>query len=152
MVHILKYSTCSPEETKKLGKAFSQFLKEGDIVTLDGDLGAGKTVFVQGVAEGLEVDDYVSSPTFTIMNVYEGKITIFHFDAYRIGDPEEMTAIGFEEFIYSGGVSLIEWGKIVSPLLPENIIAVEIRRSDTNPDKRDILISFHDSRKNIRIL
>lgn len=142
----LKYLTRSPEETQQLGKVFSDKLKKGDIVTLDGDLGAGKTVFVQGIAKGLEFEDYVNSPTFTIMNVYEGKMKIFHFDAYRIEEPEEMTAIGFEEFLYSDGVSLIEWGNLIRSLLPENVIAVNIERDPGDDHARNIDISFYDNR------
>ena len=99
--------TNSPQETKELGKKMAERAKPGDVFTLVGDLGVGKTVFTQGIAEGLGIDEPVNSPTFTIVQEYEsGRMPFYHFDVYRIGDPEEMDEIGFDDYIY-GDLSLI---------------------------------------------
>ncbi len=119
--------TWSDRETFELGKRMGTMARPGQVYTLTGDLGVGKTVFTQGFAEGLGVRDYVNSPTFTILQVYEdGRLPLYHFDVYRIADPEEMEEIGFEEYIYSDGVSIIEWANLIEEILPEDRIGVEI--------------------------
>ena len=119
--------TNSPQETKELGKKLAERAKPGDVFTLVGDLGVGKTVFTQGIAEGLGIDEPVNSPTFTIVQEYEsGRIPFYHFDVYRIGDPEEMDEIGFDDYIYGQGVCLIEWAGRVAGLLPEHIQVIRI--------------------------
>ena len=105
----------------------------GQAYCLDGDLGAGKTVFTQGFAAGLGIEGPVSSPTFTILQIYEeGRLPLYHFDVYRIGDVEEMDEIGYEEYVYGEGVSLIEWACLIEEILPENRIQIRITR---DPEK-----------------
>lgn len=136
------FETFFPEETFELGKKLSENIKAGSIVTLSGDLGTGKTVFAQGFAKGLGIDEPVNSPTFTIVQVYnEGKIPLYHFDVYRIADTEEMYEIGYEEYFYGEGVCLIEWAELIEDILPDNIIRVRIDKSpDNGTDYRKITI------------
>ena len=102
----------SPEETLELGRKMGREAKPGDVYTLIGDLGVGKTVFTQGIAEGLEIEESICSPTFTIVQVYEdGRMPFYHFDVYRIGDIEEMDEIGYEDYFYGEGLCMIEWAK-----------------------------------------
>ena len=119
----------SYEETRELGKSFGERAVPGQIICLDGDLGAGKTVFAQGFAKGLGVETPVTSPTFTILQVYKtGRIPMYHFDVYRIEEPEEMEAIGYEEFFYGDGVCLVEWADNIDELIPPEAIRVRISR------------------------
>lgn len=112
--------TNNAKETFELGVQIGQKAKAGDVYTLVGDLGVGKTVFTQGMAKGLEIDEPISSPTFTIVQVYdEGRLPFYHFDVYRIGDVEEMEEIGYEDYIYGQGVSLIEWSNLIEEILPK---------------------------------
>ena len=123
------YETYSPEETHALGKRLGAEAKPGDVYTLVGDLGVGKTVFTQGIAEGLGITEPVSSPTFTIVQVYEeGRLPFYHFDVYRIGDVEEMEEIGYEDYIYGEGVCLIEWADLIREILPEHYTEVKIEK------------------------
>lgn len=118
-----------PEETFAIGEEMAGRSKAGDIILLNGDLGAGKTVFTKGFARGLGIGEPVSSPTFTIMQIYEeGRIPLYHFDVYRIADLEEMDEIGYEDYFYGGGVCLIEWAQLVEELLPENVTEVVIEK------------------------
>lgn len=104
--------------------------RPGDVYTLVGDLGVGKTVFTQGLAAGLEVAEPVNSPTFTIMQVYEeGRLPFYHFDVYRIGDAEEMEEIGYEDYFYGKGVCLIEWADLIEELLPEHYTEIKIEKN-----------------------
>ncbi len=117
------------KETYNLGYRFGKHAKAGQVFTLTGDLGVGKTVFTKGLAAGLGIIEPVSSPTFTIVQVYEeGRLPFYHFDVYRIGDAEEMDEIGFEDYIYSGGVSLIEWADLIEELLPKHYTEVKIEK------------------------
>ena len=136
------FESHSPEETFELGRRLGRKAVKGQIYTLDGDLGAGKTVFAQGFAAGLGIEDHVSSPTFTILQVYDGgRLNLYHFDAYRIADPEEMEEIGFEEYLDGDGVCLIEWACLVEDLLPADIIRVVIDRdNDRGFDYRSIRV------------
>ena len=112
--------TRSPEETFALGEKMGLQAEPGEILTLKGDLGTGKTVFTQGFARGLGIEEPVSSPTFTIVQVYEdGRLPFYHFDVYRIGDVEEMEEIGYEDYFYGGGVTMIEWANLIEEILPE---------------------------------
>lgn len=121
--------TRSPEETFALGEKLGREAKPGQIYTLNGDLGTGKTVFTQGFASGLGITEPVNSPTFTILQVYEeGRMPFYHFDVYRIGDVEEMDEIGYEDCFYGEGVCLIEWAELIEEILPENVIAVTIEK------------------------
>ena len=125
--------TTNAEETFKLGAKIGEQAKPGEIYTLNGDLGVGKTVFTQGVAKGLHIEEPVNSPTFTIVQVYEeGRMPFYHFDVYRIGDIEEMEEIGYDDYFFGNGVCLIEWAELIQELLPEQIISVTIEK---NPEK-----------------
>ncbi len=132
--------TDSDEETLLAGEEFSKTLKEGDVVALNGDLGAGKTVFVKGIAKGLHISDIITSPTFTILREYKGSLPLYHFDVYRISDPDEMFEIGFSEYLDGSGVSVIEWAEKVEELLPERSVEVLIKKTGNN--RREIII--HD--------
>ena len=127
------YETWSREETFALGKKYGEQARSGQVWALAGDLGTGKTVFTKGFASGLGVDEDVSSPTFTILQVYEsGRLPLYHFDVYRIGDPEEMYEIGIEEYFYGQGVCLVEWAGMIEELLPEGLIRVCLEK---DPEK-----------------
>ena len=137
----MKYETNSPEETKKLAENFAKSLAPGAVVTLDGDLGTGKTAFVQGMALGLGISDYINSPTFTIINCYEGRIPLYHFDVYRICDCDEMYEIGYEEYINSDGICVIEWSELIAEILPPERYAVRIFKDlERGEDFRKIII------------
>jgi len=121
--------TRSAEETYQLGVEIGKKAKAGQTYTLVGDLGVGKTVFTQGLAKGLEIEEPISSPTFTIVQVYdEGRIPFYHFDVYRIGDISEMDEIGFEDYVYGEGVSLIEWANLIEEILPEERVEIVIEK------------------------
>lgn len=123
------FETYSPEETYALGKEWGVRAKAGQIYTLDGDLGTGKTVFTQGFAAGVGVQGPVNSPTFTILQEYEdGRIPFYHFDVYRIMDPDEMYEIGFEDYFFGNGVCLIEWAGIIEELIPESAQHIKIQK------------------------
>ena len=124
--------TRSPEETFELGKKIGEAAKPGQGYTLNGDLGVGKTVFTQGVAAGLGITEPVSSPTFTIVQVYEeGRLPFYHFDVYRIGDIEEMEEIGYDDYFFGEGICLIEWAELIRDILPEKRIEVTIEKDLT---------------------
>ena len=123
------YETFSAAETHALGKKIGETAEPGDVYTLVGDLGVGKTVFTQGIADGLGITEPVSSPTFTIVQVYEeGRIPFYHFDVYRIGDIEEMDEIGYEDCFYGEGVCLIEWSQLIPEILPEQVVRIRIEK------------------------
>lgn len=125
---MIKESFC-PEETYALGKSLGEAAKPGDVICLNGDLGVGKTVFTQGFAAGLEITEAVNSPTFTIVQQYDdGRLPLYHFDVYRIGDVSEMDEIGYEDCFYGEGVCLIEWSNLIEEILPEHVIAVTIEK------------------------
>ena len=121
--------TYSPEETFAIGKSLGEQAVPGQVICLDGDLGVGKTVFTQGFGEGLGIDGPLHSPNFTIVQVYEeGRLPLYHFDVYRIGDVEEMDEIGYEEYFYGEGVALIEWSTLIEEIIPETAIHVTIEK------------------------
>lgn len=121
------------QDTFALGEKIGNGAKAGQVYSLVGDLGVGKTVFTQGVAAGLEITESVNSPTFTILQIYEGgRLPFYHFDVYRIGDPEEMDEIGCEEFFYGEGVCLVEWADLIREILPPSYIEVKIEK---DPEK-----------------
>ena len=122
--------TRSADETYQLGVDIGKTAKKGQVYTLVGDLGVGKTVFTQGLAKGLEIQEPISSPTFTIVQVYEeGRLPFYHFDVYRIGDISEMDEIGYEDYVYGEGVSLIEWANLIEEILPEERISIIIEKN-----------------------
>lgn len=134
--------TNSPEETYALGKELGRQAKAGEIYCLDGDLGVGKTVFTQGFAAGLGIEEPVNSPTFTIVQQYdEGRLPLYHFDVYRIGDVSEMEEIGYEDCFYGKGVCLIEWSQLIPEILPEQVIRIRIEKDlDCGFDYRRIQV------------
>lgn len=131
------------EDTFALGKRLGENAKPGDVYTLVGDLGVGKTVFTQGLAEGLGIGEPVSSPTFTIVQVYEeGRLPLYHFDVYRIGDVSEMDEIGYEDYFYGEGVCLIEWADLITEILPERYTRICIEKDlDKGFDYRKITVT-----------
>ena len=121
--------TENPEETFALGQKIGRAATPGQVYTLTGDLGVGKTVFTQGVASGLGITEPVNSPTFTIVQVYEeGRLPFYHFDVYRIGDIEEMEEIGYDDYFFGGGICLIEWAELIEEILPEDRISITIEK------------------------
>ena len=121
--------TENPEETFALGQKIGRAATPGQVYTMTGDLGVGKTVFTQGVASGLGITEPVNSPTFTIVQVYEeGRLPFYHFDVYRIGDIEEMEEIGYDDYFFGEGICLIEWAELIKEILPENRISITIEK------------------------
>ena len=134
--------TNSSKETYDCGYRMGQEAKQGQIICLEGELGVGKTVFTQGFEDGLGVDEPICSPTFTIIQEYtQGRLPLYHFDVYRLGSCEEMDEIGYEEYFYSDGVCLVEWGNLFPELFPENTTYVRIEKNlDKGFDYRTITI------------
>ena len=127
-------------ETEELGAALAKHLHAGDVIAYLGDLGAGKTAFTRGLARGLGCTARVTSPTFTIVNEYEGTLPLFHFDMYRLGDAEELFDIGWDEYLARGGVCAVEWSERVRSEIPADAVTVTIRRCEENEDWRRITI------------
>ncbi len=134
--------TSSPEETFEVGRKIGQTAKPGEIYTLNGDLGVGKTVFTQGVAAGLGITEHINSPTFTIVQVYEsGRLPFYHFDVYRIGDVEEMDEIGYEDYFFGNGLCIVEWAERIKELIPAEAKQITIEKNlEKGFDYRRILI------------
>lgn len=129
MSSITMIETYSAEETAELGRRMGLEAKPGEVYTLVGDLGVGKTVFTQGIALGLGITEAISSPTFTIVQVYEeGRMPFYHFDVYRIGDIEEMDEIGYEDYFYGEGLTMIEWANLIEEILPEKRKEITIEK------------------------
>ena len=129
------YETFSPEETRALGKSLGLEASPGDIVCLNGDLGTGKTVLTKGFAEGLDIQDDVVSPTFTIIREYtDGRLPLYHFDVYRIGDIDEMDELGYEEYFFGEGVTLIEWSNLIAELIPNRALRILIEKDPAKGD------------------
>lgn len=135
--------TRSAKETYQLGVEIGEKASEGQVYTMVGDLGVGKTVFTQGMAVGLGISEPINSPTFTIVQVYdEGRLPFYHFDVYRIGDISEMDEIGFDDYVYGDGVSLIEWANLIEEILPEQRIEIRIEKDlEQGFDYRKITIA-----------
>ena len=133
----MTYITNSPAETEALGERLAARLSPGAVVAYTGDLGAGKTAFTRGLARGLGITDPVTSPTFTIVNEYEGgHIPLFHFDMYRLGSSEELYDIGWEDYLSRGGVCAVEWSEIVTDALEPDTVRVDLRRGDAEDQRR----------------
>ncbi|WFD10009.1 tRNA (adenosine(37)-N6)-threonylcarbamoyltransferase complex ATPase subunit type 1 TsaE [Tepidibacter hydrothermalis] len=128
------------QETSEIGYRLGQLLNKGDVVCLIGDLGAGKTTITKSIAKALEVDDYITSPTFTIVNEYDGKYPLYHFDVYRISSSEDMYEIGFEEYLYGDGICIIEWANLIEDILPDEYINIELNYKD---EGREMIITTH---------
>lgn len=123
------FESFSSEETFNFAMEYGQKATKGTVYCLNGDLGVGKTVFTQGFAKGLGITEPVNSPTFTIVQVYEeGRLPFYHFDVYRISDIEEMDEIGYEEYFYSEGVCLVEWGCLIEEILPKDTVYITIEK------------------------
>ena len=137
-------NTHSAEETIKEGKILGSGLRSGDVVALIGDLGAGKTVFTQGICAALSSNNSVISPTFTIVNEYDGLHKIFHFDAYRIESQKDFISIGFEDYLLEEGICIIEWADKIKELLPERTIWVKFYHNETEENQRELRIKFHE--------
>ena len=136
---MLKLITESAEETSKIGEQLGMLLNKGNIVCLSGDLGAGKTAFTKGIAKGMGVEDYVTSPTYTIINEYEGRLPLFHFDVYRLNDVEEMYELGYEEYFFGDGVVVLEWADIVRDIIPGERLWITILNTKGD-NSREIII------------
>lgn len=141
----MEYVSNSPVETEDLGAALAERLKPGTVVAFSGDLGAGKTAFVRGMARGLGISERVTSPTFTIVNEYEGgRLPLFHFDMYRLGSSDELFDIGWEDYLVRGGVCAVEWSENVSDAMEGDCIRVDIRRG-AHDNQRLITIKGGDA-------
>ncbi|WKV09815.1 tRNA (adenosine(37)-N6)-threonylcarbamoyltransferase complex ATPase subunit type 1 TsaE [Thermoanaerobacterium sp. CMT5567-10] len=138
----MSFKTKSPIETEKIGFKLGNLLKRGSIVLISGELGVGKTVLTKGIAKGMGIDDYVTSPTFMIVNEHLGDIPLYHFDVYRIEDYTELYDIGYEEYFYGDGVCVIEWPEKIKPLIPKENIFIRMNMGDTF-DERTIEIESH---------
>ncbi|MCT4508847.1 MAG: tRNA (adenosine(37)-N6)-threonylcarbamoyltransferase complex ATPase subunit type 1 TsaE [Tepidibacter sp.] len=128
------------QETSEIGYRLGQLLNKGDVVCLIGDLGAGKTTITKSIAKALEVDDYITSPTFTIVNEYDGRYSLYHFDVYRISSSEDMYEIGFEEYVYGEGICIIEWANLIEDILPDEYINIELNYKD---DGREMILTAY---------
>jgi len=133
-------NTGSEEETFGVGEKLAPFLCAGDILCLNGDLGAGKTRFIQGTAKGLGVNEAVTSPTFTLINEYQGRLPVYHMDAYRLSNPLEMEDLGCEEYFYGQGVTMVEWADKVQEILPEERLDIYINRLFAGENLREIIM------------
>lgn len=126
-----EYTTAGEEQTEALGVRLGQLIQPGAVIAYTGDLGAGKTAFTRGLARGLGIPDRVTSPTFTIVNEYEGgRLPLFHFDMYRLGSSDELFDIGWEDYLARGGVCAVEWSENVADALEDEPIRVDIRRGE----------------------
>ncbi|HIT31847.1 MAG TPA: tRNA (adenosine(37)-N6)-threonylcarbamoyltransferase complex ATPase subunit type 1 TsaE [Candidatus Enterenecus stercoripullorum] len=127
----MEFVTRSPEETRALGERLAQVLGPGTVVAFTGDLGAGKTAFISGMARGLGIQEWVTSPTFTIVNEYEGgRLPLFHFDMYRLGSAEELFHIGWEDYLARGGICAVEWSENVAEAIEDDAVRVDIARGE----------------------
>lgn len=140
----------SIEDTTQLGINLGKLLKSGDIVCLTGDLGTGKTHITKGIAKGLGIEDNITSPTFTIVNEYEtGRLKLNHFDVYRVSDPDEIYAIGFDDYIFSDAVSVIEWANYIKEILPQDFLHILIEKDlSQGEDYRKITITPYGEKYN----
>ena len=125
---MIRFKTTSPEQTERFGYELAKSLDAGDVIALTGDLGAGKTCLTRGIAKGLGSTSHVSSPTFTIVNEYEGgRLMLFHFDTYRLSGPDDFLMSGLDEYFFKGGVCVIEWSDIIDEILPQDTIRMTIK-------------------------
>lgn len=139
---MMEFRTHSAADTAELGRKLGSMLRKGDNVCLIGELGTGKTAFTGGIAKGLGISGYITSPTFTIVNEYEGRLPLYHFDVYRISDVDEMLDTGYYEYIDGDGVTVIEWADLITDILPSERIEVHIRKNEDGSDCRTITMRF----------
>ena len=136
----------SEKETERIGEAIGQAAEPGTVVALIGDLGTGKTTLTKSIARGLGVTETVTSPTFNIIREYKsGRIPLYHFDVYRIGDPDEMFELGYEEYFYGDGICVVEWADIIEELLPEDAVIIRIERG-ADDEEREYRIESEDGK------
>lgn len=136
-----EFITKNESETVDLGKKIAGILKKGDILAITGDLGTGKTALVKGIARGLSIEEHITSPTFTLVHSYKGpRLTLHHFDVYRVSDEDELFEIGFEEYIYGDDVCVIEWADLISPMLPARTGWIRLQRTGNGTDERKITV------------
>lgn len=143
----MEFIVTTVEETEKIGEQLGKLAKLGDIICLIGDLGTGKTHLTKGIAKGLHIEEYITSPTFTIVNEYVGRLKLYHFDVYRVNDPEEIAAIGFDEYIFSDAVSIIEWANYIEELIPKEHLQIHIEKlPQLGVDCRKITLSYSSTK------
>lgn len=136
-------------DTLTLGRKIGNYLNSGDIICLIGKLGTGKTHLTKGIAEGLGIKDTITSPTFTIVNEYTGRLKLYHFDVYRVNDPDEIDNLGFDEYIFGDGVCVIEWADYIKELIPAEYLSIEIKKdSIINLNSREIILNSYGERYN----
>ena len=146
------YESCQPDDTFNLGAMIGSLVEGGELICLVGELGAGKTLLTQGIARGLDIQERVSSPTFTIVCEYEGRIALVHMDLYRLDEPIMLEDIGFEEYLHHGAVTVIEWAEKAGPFLPaEHLLIQVVQSAATDSEKRVMTLSANDP-KHQRIL
>lgn len=133
------------KNTEEFGEKLGSLLQGGDILSLNGDLGAGKTTLTKSIGKGLGVEDYITSPTFALINEYEGRFRVYHFDVYRLDDVESLYDLGFEDYFYSDGVTIVEWGDRIKEFLPDNTINIEIEKGE-DLEERILTISGEGER------
>jgi len=139
MKQLFKINIEDIKKTEELGETLGKLLNGGEIICMTGDLGAGKTTLSQSIAKGLDINDYVTSPTFTIINEYYGRHPLYHFDVYRINDVDEMYDLGYEDYFYGDGITIIEWANIIEDILPKERLNIDIKRGDY-ADSREVQI------------
>lgn len=146
----MEFIVDSVDKTMDIGKQLGSLLNKGDILCLTGDLGTGKTHISKGIAEGLGISEHITSPTFNIVNEYHsGRLTLYHFDVYRVSDPYEIEAIGFDEYIFGDGASLIEWANYIEELIPEEYLHIKIEKLPSMGENfRKITINGYGDRYN----
>ena len=143
--YMLRIELNGLEETKEFGIRLGELLKSGDLLCLNGDLGAGKTTLTKSIGLGLGVTDYITSPTFALINEYEGRVPVYHFDVYRLENVEDLYDLGFDEYFYGKGVSIVEWADKIERLLPREKIVLDIEKGK-DIDKRVISITAYGNR------
>ena len=144
----MEFEVYSVDDTTQLGIKLGELLKPGDVICLTGDLGTGKTHITKGIAKGLGINDNITSPTFTIVNEYEdGRLKLNHFDVYRVSDPDEIYAIGFDDYIFSDAVSIIEWANYIEEILPKDLLHIKIEKDfSKGEDYRKITLTPYGER------
>lgn len=145
---MLSNMTYSTHETQQIGRILGRLLKKGDVISVDGDLGVGKTIFAKGVAKGLQITERVNSPTFALIKEYSGRLPLYHMDFYRLGSAEELEDLGYEEYFYGLGVTLIEWAERVKQYLPAQRLDILIEKSTDDENIRLIYFKPHGIRYN----
>ena len=138
----MEIKLCNLEETKDFGIRLGKLLKSGDIICLNGDLGAGKTTLTKSIGLGLDVEDYITSPTFTLINEYEGRIPLYHFDVYRLENAHELDDLGFDDYFYGNGVSIIEWAEKIENTLPKERTVINIKRGSNDKERMVQIVGF----------